>query len=180
MNKGYRKLASVAVLVLAVSALAAPAVAHRGHGSGRKAMGTVTSFDGTTLTVTETDGTTVHTATATEDTQVKVENRGHRRGKHASNGSLADLTAGTYVLKMKVAEDGTLEKIRVRSAAPHTTEDAASTCPVDDAATLDVDESDCDDTVEDETTEDADESETEDSDDVDDTTTDDTGDSPEA
>ena len=124
MTRFHRTLVVAITAALTLTVTAAPAAAHRGKGSGKKPLGTVASFDGTTLTVTTTAGETV-TATFTEDTQVKVEHRGHhdRSGK-PSHGDAADLTAGTYVLRMKVADDGTLEKIRVRSAAPH--EDHAS------------------------------------------------------
>ena len=117
MHKVSARIALAAVAALALAAVTLPALAHGGKGGGRKAMGTIASFDGTTLTVTTTDGETV-TATFTEDTKVKVEHRGHHgRNGNPSNGSAANLTPGTFVLKMKTAEDGTLEKIRVRPTA---------------------------------------------------------------
>ena len=117
MQKVSSRIALAAVAALALGTIAVPALAHGGKGGGKKAMGTIASFDGTTLTVTTTDGETA-TATFTEDTKVKVEHRGHHARKgNPSNGSADSLTPGTYVLRMKTDDDGTLEKIRVRPTA---------------------------------------------------------------
>ena len=136
MHRFTGRVVLVAVsAALVMGSLAVTAGAHNGKGGGKKAMGTVTSFDGTALTVTTTDGETV-TATVTEDTKVKVEHRGHHgRGKghgNPSNGDAEDLTAGAYVLKMKVDDEGNLEMIRVRPAThgeptPSTTPSEAPT-----------------------------------------------------
>ena len=113
-----RGITCTAVALMAVAAIAAPVAAHRGKGGGKKPMGTIASFDGTTLTVTTTSGDEV-TGTVTEDTQIKKEHRGHHsRNGNPTKGSVQDLTAGTFVLRMKV-EDDVVEKVRVRSAAPH-------------------------------------------------------------
>jgi hypothetical protein len=140
MHRSFRKLASVLALGLALGAVAAPfAQAHRGKGHGKKPIGTIASFDGTTLTVTLTDGSTA-TATATEDTQVKLEHRGHRKGhKKPSNGTLEDLAAGNFVLRMKVDECGELDKIRLRRSADagdhHTPEPEPTATPTADPTT---------------------------------------------
>jgi len=115
-----KTLAVVAVMTVAAS-MAAPAALAKGKGSGgKKAIGEVTTFDATSgaLVVTLADGT-VFAGTANEDTKVKVEHRGSRKGtKKPSNGSLSDLAAGAKVLKLKTADDGlTVEKIRLRPVA---------------------------------------------------------------
>jgi hypothetical protein len=121
MHRVSRKVVLAAVGALALATLVAPAGAHNGKGGGKKPMGTVASFDGTTLTVTTADDDV--TATVTEDTKVKVEHRGHHsKGKghgNPSRGDAENLTAGSFVLDMKVDDDGNLVRIRVRSAAPH-------------------------------------------------------------
>ena len=116
MKKLSRIIVVGAAAALALASIATPAAAHKGKGKGKKPMGTIASFDGTTLTVTTTDGATT-TATYTEDSKIKVEHRGHHdRSGRPSEGDAADLTAGAFVLKMKTEEDGTLERIRVRPA----------------------------------------------------------------
>lgn len=160
MLKSHRILVVAISAALTLAVTAAPAAAHRGKGWGKKATGTIASFDGTTLTVTTTEGETV-TATFTEETRVKVEHRGHHdRSGNPSNGDATHLTAGSYVLKMKVAEDGTLEKIRVRSAAPH--EDHATGEADDDEAeeAEDTDEDETDETETDDDSDDSDDDET--------------------
>ncbi|MDQ3940473.1 MAG: hypothetical protein M3238_03875 [Actinomycetota bacterium] len=134
-TRQFTRLVYVLALTVALGAIAAPiASAHKGRGQGKKPIGTIASFDGTTLTVTTTAGTTV-TATVTEDTQIKIEHRGHharaKRHGNPSNGALDALAAGNFVLRMKV-DDGELDKIRIR---PATTEHAPT--PSDD---LDDDE----------------------------------------
>ena len=167
MSKRSGKVASAAILILAVAVIAGPAAAHRGRGAGKKPMGTVTSFDGTTLTVTTTSGEVV-TGTVTEDTKVKKEHRGHHsRSGNPSNGTVEDLTAGTFVLRMKL-DDGVVEKIRVRSGAPHEAEEPETEEPETEEEAVD-DESDGDETETDE-----DETETED-DEADEATDDETG-----
>ena len=53
MHRSFRKLAPVIALGLALGSVAAPiAQAHRGRGQGKKPVGTIASFDGTTLAVT--------------------------------------------------------------------------------------------------------------------------------
>ena len=115
-----RITAAGAALLLAFAAT--PATAHQGHGTGKKPMGTIESFDGTTLTVTLSDGSS-QSATTTDDTRVKVEHRGnhtHGRGHgNPSRGSLDDLQAGNFVLRMKMRGD-TLEQIRIRRAPEST------------------------------------------------------------
>jgi hypothetical protein len=119
---------TVSVLIAVVlSAFAVPAAiagpkaaARKG---GKKPMGTVSSFDGTTLSVARKNGSSL-TVTTDEDTRVKLEHRGrHARKGNPSNGTLEDLVVGAFVLKMKV-DDDVLEKIRLR--LPATSADA---CP---------------------------------------------------
>ncbi|HWC14035.1 MAG TPA: hypothetical protein VG929_05525, partial [Actinomycetota bacterium] len=106
--------------MVVAATFATPAFAHRGgrdHG-GKKAIGEILSYDGTTLTVSMTDGTTVAAPVAT-NVKVKVEHRGkkaHGKGhKKPSNGSVADLKAGAKVLKMKLT-CGEVVKLRLRRA----------------------------------------------------------------
>ena len=137
MHRVSRKVVLAAIGALALATLVSPAGAHNGKGGGKKALGTIASFDGTTLTVTTADGNV--TATVTEDTKVKVEHRGHfAKGKDSgkgrgnpSRGDAEDLVAGTFVLDMKVDDEGNLDRIRVRSAAPHETEPTATPAPTD-------------------------------------------------
>ena len=120
MRKFRTTVVVAATAALALSSFAGPASAHRGKGWGKRAMGTVASFDGTTLTVTTTEGETV-TATFTEETRVKVEHRGHHdKSGHPSEGDATDLVAGALVLKMKTNDDGTLDRIKVRPATHDT------------------------------------------------------------
>ena len=125
----FTPLYAVALAVVLAAALATPAFAHRGgrdHG-GKKAIGEIASFDGTTLTVSMVDGTTF-AAPVAADVKIKVEHRGqkaHGKGhKKPSNGSLEDLAAGAKVLKMKVTCDE-VDKIRIRRA-PASTETEVS------------------------------------------------------
>jgi hypothetical protein len=133
MHRVSRKVVLAAVGALALATLVAPAGAHNGKGGGKKPMGTIASFDGTSLTVTTADEDV--TATVTDDTKVKVEHRGHHaRGKghgNPSRGDAEDLTAGTFVLDMKVDDDGNLDRIRVRSAAPHDPDPRATPTPTE-------------------------------------------------
>ena len=103
---------------LVLGSVAATAGAHKGKGQGKKAMGTIESFDGSTVTV-DVGADDPVTATVDEDTKIKVEHRGHHdRGKghgNPSRGSADDLTPGTFVLDMKV-DDAHLDRIRVRPA----------------------------------------------------------------
>ena len=125
-----RSLAVLAALALPLAYIPAVASAHGGRGGGKKPMGTIASYDGTTLTVTLADGST-ETATTTDGTRVKIEHRGnhsHGRGHgNPSKGSLDDLSAGAFVLRMKLRDD-TLEQIRIRPSET----DAGSTCAADD------------------------------------------------
>ena len=116
-------LYALALATMVLALFAAPALAHKEGTGGKKALGTVASFDGTTLTVTMTDGSSFSGAVG-DDVQVKVEHRGHKshgKGhKKPSNGSVADLTAGAMVLRMKVKCDE-VTKLRLRrvpAAAP--------------------------------------------------------------
>lgn len=135
MHRASWKVLPVAIAAVAVASFAATAGAHSGKGEGKKPLGTIASFDGTTLTVALTSGET-ETATVTEDTQIKVEHRGHPvhkkgRDKGQGNPSQGDpevLTAGSFVLRMKVDEDGNLDKIRVRPAT-HGGEPSATPTP---------------------------------------------------
>ena len=160
MHRVSRKVVLAAVAALALATLVAPAGAHSGKGGGKKALGTVTSFDGTTLTVTTADGDV--TATVTEDTKVKVEHRGHfakGNGKSRGNpsrGDADDLTDGTFVLDMKVDDEDNLVRIRVRSAAPQEGEPAETPEPTE---TPDPEETETPDT-EDEDTEDTEDEDT--------------------
>jgi len=116
MKKISRTIVVGAVAALALASFAGPAGAHRGKDKGKKAMGMIASFDGTTLTVTTPAGETV-TGTFTEETRVKVDHRGHHdRSGNPTRGDVDDLTAGAFVLRMKIEEDGTLDKIWVRAA----------------------------------------------------------------
>ena len=89
---------------------------NRGH--GKRAMGTIESFDGSTLSVALNDTTTWSGPVAC-DLKVRLEHRGrHARGKghgNPSRGSVADLKAGAWVLRMKL-DDGKVEKIAIRPA----------------------------------------------------------------
>ena len=168
MSHRFTRIAAIAGLAVLVAA--APAAAHRNsdrHHGGKKPLGTVASYADGTLTLTLTDGTTFTGAVA-EDAQVKVEHRGrhdHGKGhKKHSNGSLEDLVAGTFVLRMKV-EDDTLTKLRIRRAplaeAPaaaedtgddshDTTDDSGSDGSTDDAGSDDTtDDSGSDDSTDD-------------------------------
>ena len=138
MQRVSRKVLLVATATLVVASFAASAGAHSGKGEGKKPIGTIASFDGTTLTVDLASGET-ETATVTEDTQIKVEHRGHHaaRGKghgSPSHGDSEALTAGAFVLRMKVDEDGSLDKIRVRPASLHEVEPAPTPTAVETAA----------------------------------------------
>ncbi|HYI43923.1 MAG TPA: hypothetical protein VE174_00480 [Actinomycetota bacterium] len=159
MKKYFSRLPVLAIGFLILGMVAAPlASAKRGEG---KSAGTIASFDGTTLTVTMKDASTV-TATVTEATKIKVSHRGrHEHGKgfkKHSNGALADLVAGNLVIKMKMAE-GVLEKIRIkRAAAPESLPDSLpDSCDDEDevAYSLTSDEDDEEEAIEDEDDEDS-------------------------
>ena len=115
-----RRTTAVFTAALVLGAVAAPAaLANDRDGSrkgGKKPIGSVASFDGTTLTVTLNDGSSA-TATADEDSRVKIDHRGRPAAKgNPTRGSLEDLVAGTLVLRLKT-DDGVLEKVRIRRTA---------------------------------------------------------------
>jgi hypothetical protein len=117
MHRLSGRVVLVAVSVaLVLATVAATAGAHKGKGQGKKAMGTVESFDGTTISVDVGEDEAV-TATVDDDTKIKVEHRGHHaRGKghgNPSRGTTDDLAEGAFVLDMKI-DDGHLDRIRVR------------------------------------------------------------------
>ena len=116
-------LYAIALAAMVLALFAAPAAAHKEGTGGKPAVGEVVSFDGTTLTVAMNDGSSFSGAVA-EDVQVKVEHRGHKEHgkghKKPSNGSVADLTAGAKVLRMKV-KCGEVQKLRLRRAPAVTT-----------------------------------------------------------
>lgn len=119
MHRVPGKVVLVAVsAALALGSLAATAGAHNGKGQGKKAMGTIVSFDGTTLAIDVGEDEAI-TGTVDEETKIKVEHRGHHsRGKghgNPSKGTAEDLVPGAYVLDVKV-DDGHVDKIRVRPA----------------------------------------------------------------
>ena len=119
MHRVSGRVVLVAVSVaLVLGTVAATAGAHKGQGKGKKAMGTIESFDGTTISVDVGEDEAV-TATVDDDTKIKVEHRGHHaRGKghgNPSRGTTEDLAEGAFVLDMKV-DDGHLDRIRVRPA----------------------------------------------------------------
>ncbi|HWL65623.1 MAG TPA: hypothetical protein VNP73_06575 [Actinomycetota bacterium] len=120
-----REKIMAAVISISVAGFigATPAVAgdhtektHRGH--GKRAMGTIESFDGTTLSV-ALDDTTTWSGPVACDVKVRVEHRGrHARGKghgNPSRGSVTDLKPGAWILRMKL-DDGIVEKVHVRPA----------------------------------------------------------------
>jgi hypothetical protein len=151
-------LYAIALAAFLVAAFAVPAFAHHPDRGGKKAIGEVASFDGTTLTVTRTDGSTFTSAVA-DDVKVKVEHRGHKEhGKgHSkpSNGTTADLVAGAQVLKVKVRCDE-VTKVRIRRAPAEAT--VAPAEPVDSTDDTESDDTESDDT-ESEATDDATEGE---------------------
>lgn len=107
--------------LLAGAALPAQAKSpHSEHRGGKKAVGTVVSFDEATslLVVDLAEGEDL-TAAVDPDVQVKLEHRGqHRKSKghgNPSRGSTDDLVAGAQVLRVKL-EDETVTKIRLRPA----------------------------------------------------------------
>ena len=139
-----RRTTAVLTAALVLGAVAAPAALAQGPSSkgGKKPIGTVASFDGTTLTVTLNDGSTA-TATADESTQVKIDHRGRPAAKgNPTRVSLADLVAGALVLRLK-SDEGALEKIRLRrapaAAVPTETTDEEGD-DTDDAAEEEADE----------------------------------------
>ena len=172
MHHVSRKLVLTAVAVLALASIATPALGHRGKGSGKKATGTIASFDGTTLTVTTSDGST--TATVTDDSKIRVEHRGHHgRGKghgNPSKGTAEDLTAGAFVLKMKTDDDGTLDQIHIRPAAHEVDPTETPTPEPTETPDDETDDADADETEDDadESEDDADDEESDDDDDDDD------------
>jgi hypothetical protein len=88
------------------------------RGEGRRLVGLIDTFDGSTLDVTARDGTHLSFAVAA-DVQVKLEHRGnhaHGRGHgNPSRGSADDLVAGAEILRVKLDRGGTIDKIRLRS-----------------------------------------------------------------
>lgn len=117
-------LYAIALATMVLALFAAPAAAHKDGTGGKKAIGEVASFDGTTLTVTMNDGSSF-AGTVADDVQIKVEHRGHKEhGKgheKPSNGSPEDLAAGAKILRMKVKCDEVV-KLRIRRAPATTTE----------------------------------------------------------
>ena len=140
-----RRTTAIFTAALVLGAVAAPAALAKGPSGkgGKKPVGTVATFDGTTLTVTMNDGST-QTATADDSTKVKVDHRGRPAAKgNPTRGGLEDLVAGTLVLRLKT-DDGVLEKVRIRRTAP-----AAAPVPTDDADEEGDDTDDADDEGED-------------------------------
>ena len=135
MSKRFRLMCSLVVPAMLLSAMAAPALA-KGKGSGgKKPVGTVVSFDGTTLTMQAKDGSTL-SAPVADDVQIKVDHRGRKgqdKAKKPSNGTVADIVAGASVLRIKVKCDEVV-KLRLKAApAPvaATTEDETATSEAD-------------------------------------------------
>ncbi len=134
----FRRTTAVLTAALVLGAVAAPAALANGrrdgeHNGGKKPVGTVASFDGTTLTVAMKDGSS-KTATAGDDTKVKIDHRGRPAAKgNPTRGSLEDLVAGALVLRMKI-DDGALEKVRIRRAAAEAAPAPAASAPAADCA----------------------------------------------
>ena len=157
-----RRITAVFTAALVLGAVAAPAALADGHdGSrrgGKKPIGTVASFDGTTLTVTLNDGSTT-TATADESVQVKIDHRGRPAAKgNPTRGSLEDLVAGALVLRLKT-DDGVLEKVRLRRTAAAAVPAEATDEGSDESDDADVEEEvdEADDELTDEAEDEADE-----------------------
>ncbi len=131
----FRRTTAVLTAALVLGAVAAPAALANGRrdgerNGGKKPVGTVASFDGTTLTVTMNDGSS-KTATTDEDTRVKIDHRGRPAAKgNPTRGSLEDLVAGALVLRMKT-DDGALEKVRIRRAPAEAAPALAADCAED-------------------------------------------------
>lgn len=163
-------VASLAALVAGGTLTAQAKSSRPKNWGGKKAVGTVLTFDAATLALTidmaEGDD---FAGTLAEDAKVKLDHRGHsRRGEGHGNptrGSLEDLTAGAAVLRLK-SEDGLVTKIRLRPAAP-----AAPTAPEDEGDSGDAapgDDDPADDVLDDATDDTADEDTTDDTDTPDD------------
>ena len=135
MSKRFRLMCSLVIPAMLLSFMAAPALA-KGKGSGgKKPVGTVVSFDGTTLTMQAKDGSTL-SAPVADDVQIKVDHRGRKgqdKTKKPSNGTVADIVAGASVLRIKVKCDEVV-KLRLKAAAAPvaaTTEDETATSEAD-------------------------------------------------
>ena len=115
-NKRARFLVPFLSASLLVSVTASTALAHRGHGAGKKPRGVVTSFDVESLALAvELRNGDVFEGTVDPDVQVKVEHRGnHDRNGNPSRGSLEDIVPGAMVLRMKVDDEGVVDKLRLR------------------------------------------------------------------
>ena len=172
MSKLFRLLYALVIPAMLLSA-AAPALAKGAGSGGKKPIGTIVSFDGTTLTMQATDGSTV-SAPVSDDAQIKVAHRGRKgqeKTKKPSNGTEANLVPGASVLRLKM-KCGEIVKLRVRAAAPAasttTTEsevDPSSTgTPVGDSSDPDCETDSTDEEADELASEDA-SSESEDSDD---------------
>jgi hypothetical protein len=110
-------------LVLLLSLPVIPATAKRPEDlrGGKRALGTVASFDPSTmaLTLASHDGSHTTTATVSDHVKIKVEHRGdHTRGPghgNPSRGSLDDLVPGAFVLTVHT-RDELITYIRLRPA----------------------------------------------------------------
>ncbi len=129
-----RQLRTTLYAVVVPALLAATLVAPAHAGDGKRAFGSVRSFDGTMLTVDMGNGGTL-VAPVDDDVQIKVEHRGKKaRGKghkKPSNGTVADLKPGTMILRIKVVCSEVI-KLRLRRApatqtAAATADDTSST-----------------------------------------------------
>ena len=115
MNTRTRWLVPFLSASLLFSASAA-ALAHKGKGGGKKPRGVVTSFDAESLALeVELRNGDVFEGTVDPDVQVKLEHRGdHSRSGNPSRGSMEDIVPGAMVLRMKVDDEGVVDKIRLR------------------------------------------------------------------
>jgi hypothetical protein len=107
--------------LLVVSSLAASAKSPGGvKPGGKKALGEVTSFDSSSmaLSVEMADGR-VYDGEVSPDVKVKLEHRGnHSTGRGHGNptrGSLEDIVAGAFVLRMKGDKADLVTKLRLRA-----------------------------------------------------------------
>ncbi len=120
-----RKLFAGVLAGALVLAFAAPALAHkqgspRHHHGGKKPIGEVVSFDGTTLSVLKHSSGETVSGTVTEDTRIKLDHRGRPAAKrNPTRGSVEDLVAGTKVLRLKL-DDGMVEKVKLRKFETYT------------------------------------------------------------
>lgn len=131
-----RLLMTGSVISVAIASLGPSAALARRSDStkgGKKPIGEVQSFDGSTLVVVTKDGSS-WTGEVASDVQVKVEHRGKhspRSGRgNPTRGSVADITPGAKVLRLKV-DDVAVEKIRLRAATDSVVEEPPA--PEDDA-----------------------------------------------